>query len=358
MNFFEATGNLHSHTPYSDGALYHRDLARAALKAGLDFVIVTDHNVRVQGPEGYYTDRTSGHILLLIGEEIHDLTRQAQCNHLLVFGAQKELAPLASNPQDLIDSVNEAGGLCFLAHPFEIVAPAIGEPDTIPWNNWDVNGYCGIELWNYMSEFKGLLKSKADALRYAYYPEHGIKGPFPDTLRKWDDLLAMGRKVVAIGNSDAHGNTYSMGPFSRCVFPYEFLYRAVNTHILLEHNLTGDAQEDQAAIYKALRQGHCFVGYDQPHPTRGFRFTAQGEQGEVCMGDEIKTGPGITLQAAAPTRCDMRLILHGKTVKEVQDSTHIMHITRESGAYRIEATIPFKGKTRGWIYSNPIYVRA
>jgi len=35
------------HTPYSDGALYHADLAQVALEAGLDFICVTDHNVYV-----------------------------------------------------------------------------------------------------------------------------------------------------------------------------------------------------------------------------------------------------------------------------------------------------------------------
>jgi len=27
------------------------------------------------------------------------------------------------------------------------------------------------------------------------------------------------------------------------------------------------------------------------------------------------------------------------------------------GVFRVEAAIPFKGRPRGWIYSNPIYVR-
>lgn len=355
MKLFEAVGNLHNHTPYSDGALYHHDLAKAALQAGLDFVIVTDHNVWVPGLEGVYTDNKGSYVLLLTGEEIHDIGREPQCNHLLVYGAQKELSPLASNTQTLIDSVEKAGGLCFLAHPFEVAAPAVGA-ESIPWENWDVSGYTGIELWNYMSDFKRLLTSKTAAIRYAYYPEIGIQGASPDTLQKWDEILSCGNKVVAIGNADAHGNTYSMGPIYRCVFPYEFLYRAVNTHVLLEHEMVGETQSDADLIYSAIRQGHCFVGYDQAHPTNGFRYTAQGEESVACMGDEIKMGMGVTLQAAAPTRCNMRIIRYGETVKRVDDATHIMHITRQAGAYRVEATIEFKGKSRGWIYSNPIYV--
>ena len=45
--------NLHMHTTYSDGHGTHADLAEAALRAGLDAIIVTDHNVWVNGIEGY-----------------------------------------------------------------------------------------------------------------------------------------------------------------------------------------------------------------------------------------------------------------------------------------------------------------
>ena len=53
----EVVGNLHMHTPYSDGAWYHADIARAASQAGLDFIVVTDHNLWVQGPQGYHHER-------------------------------------------------------------------------------------------------------------------------------------------------------------------------------------------------------------------------------------------------------------------------------------------------------------
>ena len=38
--------NLHMHTTYSDGSGTHADIANAAIKAGLDAVIITDHNVK------------------------------------------------------------------------------------------------------------------------------------------------------------------------------------------------------------------------------------------------------------------------------------------------------------------------
>ncbi|MEJ2149133.1 MAG: PHP domain-containing protein, partial [Chloroflexota bacterium] len=66
---YEYIGNAHIHTPYSDGEGSHTEIAQAAVQAGLDFVIVTDHNVLVQGVEGYYHFGTDQDVLLLTGEE-------------------------------------------------------------------------------------------------------------------------------------------------------------------------------------------------------------------------------------------------------------------------------------------------
>ena len=49
----EIVANLHMHTPYSDGHDYHHEIAKAAARAGIDVIIVTDHNVLVRGKDGY-----------------------------------------------------------------------------------------------------------------------------------------------------------------------------------------------------------------------------------------------------------------------------------------------------------------
>ncbi|NJC97310.1 MAG: PHP domain-containing protein, partial [Anaerolineae bacterium] len=94
--------NLHMHTRYSDGTGTHKDIADAAMKSGLDAVIVTDHNVLVEGMEGYYRLGTT-RVLLLIGQEVHDQDRVPQKNHLLIFNANRDLSALADDPQTLIN---------------------------------------------------------------------------------------------------------------------------------------------------------------------------------------------------------------------------------------------------------------
>jgi hypothetical protein len=346
--------NLHMHTPYSDGHGSHDDIAQAALTVGVDVVIVTDHNVWVDGPEGYYHDEDR-QVLMLVGEEVHDQARDPQKNHMLIFGAGKELASFAADPQRLIDEVNKAEGLSFLAHPVDPPAPAFGEDD-LSWVNWDVRGYTGIELWNAMTEFKSKLKGKLQAIYYAFNPERIGSGPFPEVLEKWDALIASGKKVVAIGGSDAHALQASMGPLRRTLFPYEFHFRAVNTHIITAEPLTGELEEDRATVLNALRQGHAFIGYDLPAPTRGFRFSAQGLESNAWMGDQISATNGVTLQIRLPQRAECHLIKDGEIIKTWEQRETGTHITTEPGVYRVEVYTNYKGKRRGWIFSNPIYV--
>lgn len=351
----EITVNLHMHTPYSDGHYTYAQIAHAALKTGLDAVIVTDHNVLVNGPEKYYRE-VDRQVLLLVGEEVHDLGRDPQKNHLLVFGANRELATLAHDPQLLVNSALKAEGICFIAHPVDPAAPAVGEVD-ISWEAWEVQGYTGLELWNGFSEFKTLLKSKLHAVFYAYNPRRIARGPHPDALRKWDELLGLGRRVVAIGGSDAHALPARMGPLRRTLFPYEFHFRAVNTHLLLPEPLTGDLAADKRLIYGAFSQGHAFIGYDLPAPTRGFRFTAKGRDALAWMGDELPARHGVTFQIRLPRRAECKLVKDGKVLKVWQYRETCTHITAEPGVYRVEVFIDYLGRSRSWILSNPIYLR-
>jgi hypothetical protein len=347
--------NLHMHTRYSDGSGTHRDIAKAAIAAGLDVVIVTDHNVLVPGFEGYYKEKNRK-IMMLIGEEIHDQTRDPQKNHLLVFGAGRELATFAENPQLLINQVRDAGGLSFLAHPHDPETPAFKELD-ISWVDWTVQNYTGIELWNALSELKTVVPTKLHGIFYAFFPSLVAHYPIPATLEKWDELLSQGGRVVAIGGSDAHALQLRMGPVSRVIFPYEFHFRAVNTHVILADSLSGDINADKKAVYTALAEGHCFIGYDLPASTRGFRFTAQGHDKTAMMGDELPAKGGVTLQAKLPAEAELRLLKNGVVIQTWKNQTSCTYITTEAGVYRVEAYRRYFGKLRGWIYSNPIYVR-
>ncbi len=357
MLVHEYLANLHMHTPYSDGEWYHAKIAEAAMRAGLDVIYVTDHDVWVKGPERYY-EKDGKCVLVLVGEEVHDQTRQPQKNHLLAYGAECELARYAPDPQELIDTAAEAGALTFLAHPFDSSVPLVNYED-ISWVNWEVNRFTGLEIWNYMSDWARHLTTHSKIIRYAFNPELAVDGPSAKTLAKWDELTRSRRRIVGIGNSDAHGNLYTRWGLTREIFPYEFLFRQVNTHLLTETPLTGEYAADRKLILEALAQGHCFIGYDGAAPTKGFRFTASTQKGNALMGDDVLNTSGVTLQIVAPARAHLKLLRDGQRVAQWAGQTHATHtvLAGEPGVFRVEAHLNFKGRQRGWVYSNPIYVR-
>ncbi len=350
----ELCGNLHIHTGYSDGTLYHAEIAAQAAQAGLDFLFVTDHNVLVRGVNRWSEFPGGRRVLLQAGEEIHQQDRIPQKNHLLALGICNDLGRAARDPQKLLDAVRESGGAAFLAHPFDPAAPIVHE-DSLGWVSWDVHGYAGLEIWNYMSEFKSLLRNPPAMVFYALFPSLGISGPDAETLARWDRLLSEGGRVSAVGGSDAHGHAYAFGPLRKIVFPYRYLFRAVSMHVLVDA-VTGGEEQDGRAIVAALRSGRGWVGYDLSKRTHGFRFWADGAAGRAEMGGDVALSTGPVLRAEFPFPARWKIIRAGTGPAAGGSGRQITYSPSQPGAYRLEARRSFRGRWRGWIFSNPIYV--
>ncbi len=348
--FYGHRGNLHMHTTASDGTVSHSELAQIAMEAGLDFVVITDHNVYQPG-----LDCWSGETLVLVAEEVHDPDRKPEASHTICFGITGDVARYASDPQKLIDAVTAQGGFCHLAHPFERdTADFVAEPN-ISWRDWQVTGYAGIELWNYMSEFKSVLRHKASAILYAYVPALAIMGPYPEALRRWDELL-VSRPVSAFGGSDAHGTVYRMGPLSRPIQPYDYLFRCVNTHLLTEKPLTGDLDDDKARIFEVLKTGRGFLGNERLGPIEGFWFEARSGDAEATMGEVLDLQKAVELRVVSPASAALKILRDGQVIAKGR-GRELALLTPRPGVYRAEAHRLFAGRRRGWIYSNPIHVR-
>ena len=74
------------------------------------------------------------------------------------------------------------------------------------------------------------------------------------------------------------------------------------------------------------------------------------------MGDEVNFAPGGKLVAQFPVSCRIRLVSGGKVIAE-REGDRLEHDVQAPGVYRVEGWLALGGETRGWIYSNPIYVR-
>ena len=110
-----------------------------------------------------------------------------------------------------------------------------------------MHGYTGIELWNGLSELKTVLHTKLHGAFYAFFPQFIGYSPIQETLQGGTISWRMDGAVVAIGGSDAHALHMHMGPFHRVIFPYQFHFRTVNTHVLISsatHRRRADRQKD------------------------------------------------------------------------------------------------------------------
>ena len=76
------------------------------------------------------------------------------------------------------------------------------------------------------------------------------------------------------------------------------------------------------------------------------------------MGDTVQlpVGGGLRLQVRAPDRAEVRLLRNGRVIAQGH-TDELSYDVRDPSVYRVEVWKHRWGKQRGWIFSNPIYVR-
>src|SRR5207248_1902376 len=120
----------------------------------------------------------------------------------------------------------------------------------------------------------------------------------------------------AIGEIDNHGHRRSILGMTRKIFPFEFSFRAVRTHILLEKALTQKADEDIPTVLWALRQGQSYVSLDLWNDPTGFSFSVYDDRTRAWPGGAFtRQGQGI-LEAKLPLAGKIFLIRDGRIIKE------------------------------------------
>ncbi len=74
------------------------------------------------------------------------------------------------------------------------------------------------------------------------------------------------------------------------------------------------------------------------------------------MGDEIALDEQPTLQVSSPLAAELRLLRDGREVARAH-GRELAYSAGQPGVYRVEARRRYRLRQRGWIFSNPIYVR-
>src|SRR5919108_468780 len=145
---------VHLHSVHSDGTGTVDQIARAARRAGVDVVLLTDHDTLAARRAG--DERWHGPVLVCVGTEVSPRGG----NHYLAFGLDEEIDHAGLSPGEICAAVEAAGGFGFLAHPLSRGSPRfrrIGE--AIPWRDLDCGTYTGIEVWSFVTDTAERLES-------------------------------------------------------------------------------------------------------------------------------------------------------------------------------------------------------
>jgi methylmalonyl-CoA mutase cobalamin-binding subunit len=331
---YDLTCVVHLHSTHSDGTGTVEQIARAAKRADIDVVLLTDHDT-LAGEERWYGD-----VLVLVGEEVTPRNR----DHYLAFGIDTIVSPRLSGPE-ICDEVRAQGGFGFAAHPWSRGNDRF-KRGGYPWGDFDCLD--GVELWSFLNDTGERLSSVRDIARMILAPQSIIGGAPERNLREWD-RMCQARRVVAIGGLDAHQFGIRIaGHVPIRAMGYARTFRQLHTHVLVERELTRELEHDRALVYEALREGRCYIANDRVAEASGFAFWAD----DTPMGAERAFAPGITLHARVPQAAQIRLIRDGGPLAAA-DGAELTHAADEPGVYRIEASLG----GRPWIYSNPIYLR-
>jgi hypothetical protein len=351
MHLKDYAGVIHLHSAYSfDGRTPITAVLDAARQSGIDILLLTDHSTIRAREEGFEGWRDG--ILLIVGEEI-----APRFNHYLAFGLGEAVACAEREPelppQAYVDRVRDGGGIGFIAHP-DHAGTAMFHVKHYPWKDWSVNGYAGMGIWDFMTDWQNSLSGRIRAVLSYAFPALFLRGPSPATLARWD-RLTQERRVVGIGELDNHDSLRHLWRIPIPVFPFSRVFGLIRTHILLEKPLSGESRKDIAAILAALRIGRVYVSLDHFQPASGFSLTLSEEARKATMGDEFNLHRSAELRALFPHRARIRLIRNGNIFR--QDTAKELCATLcEPGVYRIEADLKVFGRYRPWIFSNPLYV--
>ncbi len=345
---FEYNGHIHIHSRYSDGGGKVKQLAAQAAKAGLDFIIITDHcnlDGLYKGEEGYQSG-----VLVMIGMEVN-----REYNHYLALGVKELVANNDESPQVVINEVNRQQGIGIIAHPFEKGSPYYQKGRTYEWKDWGVNDFQGIEIWNYISQFRDACTSILKSIYLLFNPVAGLSRPCSRALNTLDQLQARGQKVFAYGGSDAHGIRIKVGRIPVKVSPYYLCFKLINMHILCKRKLSGNLQFDKEQIYQALREGRSWIACDYYHPSDGFRFEMHNDKESWPIGSTVKYSANLKFLVRTPAIARVVLLHNGRSLVTSQGKTHSF-TSLQPGVYRVEAYLKDKYRYRPWIYTNPIWI--
>jgi hypothetical protein len=349
-------GVLHVHTSRSDGTGSADAIAAAAARAGLQFVIFTDHGDASTEPTAPVY---RGGVLCIDAVEI-----SSDDGHILALGLPRLPFLAGGAGRDVLEDIARFGGLSILAHP-------TSTRRALRWTGGE-QGFDGLEWLNGDSEWRDEppLSLARAFLTYWVRPAETLASLLDrpeEALSLWDRTSAS-RAVIGVAAADAHariglsgvGEPYDGRPVAR-VPGYESVFRVFS--LALPHlRLTGTASTDAAATIGEIRAGRVVSVLDALAAPASLQFSASTAAGEFEQGGVVPIGDGpITLRVRATSLpgARIRLLRDGREIGAGDTAAPlILEQAADAATYRVEVSLPgAPGQPPvPWMVSNPIFV--
>jgi len=354
-------GVIHIHTNRSDGLSAPDDIAAAAARAGLKFIVFTDHGdaTRRPDPPAY----RSG-VLCLDGVEI-----STTGGHYIALDMPPAPYPLGGEARDVVEDVHRLGGFGVVAHPD---SPKL----ELRWREWAapfdaieiLNPDSSWRAWAQQSGWRPKLKLFEALVDYPFRPAETIAGLLHEAL----DLpmrmaaLTQRRRLVSLAGADAHAKLAlpNADPGdSRFALPlpgYESAFRVLSMHVRLERALSGNAADDGGVVLRAIRAGHLYIAIDGLATPPSLELTASNASGTAAGGDELAAGSPVTLRVRtnAPRPFTTSIWDGVKLVSgEHHEQEFSVTLADRPAVYWVGIRSTGRTPELTWARSNPIYVR-
>jgi hypothetical protein len=364
-------GVYHLHSVFSDGKGTIEEITQAASSLNYDFVILTDHG----RPNLKSSTCTSwlNNVLLIGGSEF-----SLNCGHLAAMGFKIPDYIFPPEPQEAIDEVINDNGVCFVSHPFD---------DKVPWTDWDISGFTGLEVLSSYSEARraGFLKILIFPLKYLINSKYALlntMGYPTENIKKWNSLNQSGR-YYGIYALDAHGklpiskkmqlNFPSYKSMFEIMTVYVKINQKVNQKLLLgvqgggflEKSPPGrrrQANQVASAVISSLKKGNFFNVIEGIASANGFEafFIEKNSGKRIEMGESTGEKQG-KLVILLPFDFETEIVVLKNGLKSEhktnKNEKQLEIFVNEPGVYRIEVYVP--GNTFDhlpWIMTNPFFV--
>ena len=313
IRFQGVRGDFHSHSTHSDGIGTVAEMAAMREASGMDFLFVTDHWGLTQKPECQEQEN------VWWGQE-----PGTQYHHLGTLGLAERFVPEGDLVAD-VQRVKDLGGIPFIPHP-------AGWYPTVRYTDEQK------EALNLLGDsFIIEIINGANQVFNAYDVTDEM------SIELWDKHLCMGKKVTAMGNSDAH-LPQGIGDIWTGVMTEEF---------------------SMEGVLDAVRKGHTFVS-DAPVVD----LTLQEDGGPISgMGDTLASPKGpVTVRVLAADSAGLsvvKLIRDGEVIHTwhpqgqqvlstcVVDDDPVGNGTQETSYYRMECLASDSRRA----YTNPVYIQ-